>query len=94
MKSHLHIKIVLLLAAFTVFSSVDVLAQHTVSGTVIDASTSEPLPAVNILVKGTTRGTTSDTDGQFELIAESSADTLVFSYVGYQSQEVPIQVGN
>ncbi|PAU95874.1 SusC/RagA family TonB-linked outer membrane protein [Aliifodinibius salipaludis] len=91
MKSHLHIKIVSMLAVFIVFFSVDTLAQHEVSGMVIDASTSEPLPAVNILVKGTTRGTTSDTNGQYELPVESSTDTLVFSYVGYESQEVPIQ---
>lgn len=91
MESKLHIKSLLLTVVFAVFISVDAYGQHTVSGTVIDASTSESLPAVNIQIKGTTRGTTTDADGQYELTVESSADTLVFSYVGYQSQEIPIE---
>jgi len=59
-----------------------------VSGNVTD-ETGEGLPGVNILVKGTTKGTTTDIDGNFTLDAENS-DILVFSFVGYISQEVAV----
>jgi len=94
MSSHLQIKSMLLVVLFTITFSVDAIGQHTVSGTVIDASTSETLPAVNILVKGTTRGTSTDAEGAYELNATSPNDTLVFSYVGYQKMEVPIDGRN
>lgn len=74
----------------TVFGSVDAFSQHTVSGTVIDASTSETLPGVNILLKGTTRGTSTDSDGSYQMTASSASDTLIFTFIGYQTQEVPI----
>jgi len=90
MKSHLQQKSLLLIALFFAFCAVDATAQHTVSGRVIDASTSQTLPAVNILVKGTTRGTSTDAQGEYELTVPSATDTLVFSYVGYQNQTVPI----
>lgn len=78
------------MALLACFSTLTAHGQQTVSGTVIDASTSEPLPGVNILVKGTARGASTDAEGTYELTVPSSADTLVFSFVGYQSQEVPI----
>lgn len=65
--------------------------EHLVSGTVIDAETDGPLPGANIVVKGTTLGATSDSDGQYEVEAPSAQDTLVFSFVGYETQEIPIQ---
>jgi len=65
--------------------------QHRVSGTVIDSTSSETLPGVNIAVKGTTTGTTTGADGTFQLTAPSSTDTLMFSFVGYATQEVPIR---
>ncbi|SMO62324.1 SusC/RagA family TonB-linked outer membrane protein [Fodinibius sediminis] len=60
-----------------------------VSGTVVDGS-GESLPGVNILVKGTTTGTTTGSDGAFQLNVPSLQDTLVFSFIGFQRQEVPI----
>src|SRR5699024_8315449 len=67
------------------------LAQNTtISGTVIDASTDDPIPGVNILVKGTTTGTSTDAEGGFELNVASMQDTLVISFIGYQTQEEPI----
>src|SRR5699024_8281968 len=62
----------------------------TVSGTVTDASTEGTIPGVNILVKGTTTGTSTDAEGDFELNVPSMQDTLVISFIGYQTQEVPI----
>lgn len=58
----------------------------TVKGRVVDEK-NEGLPGVNILVKGTTNGTITDFDGNYTINAEDNA-TLVFSYVGYLSQEV------
>ncbi|MDH3711590.1 MAG: TonB-dependent receptor, partial [Cyclobacteriaceae bacterium] len=65
------------------------LQAQSVSGKVTDASSGEGLPGVNILIKGTTSGTISDTDGNYNLQAASNA-TLVFSFVGYEAQEVSV----
>src|SRR5699024_12380388 len=70
--------------------AVSAMAQQTIRGTITDASTSETLPGVNILVKGTSTGASTDANGAFELTVESLQDTLVASYIGYQTQEVPI----
>jgi len=59
-----------------------------VSGTVTDDK-GEGLPGVSVVVKGTSRGTTTDTNGKYRLDAPERA-TLVFSYVGYLSQEVAV----
>lgn len=64
---------------------------QTISGTVIDATDEAPLPGVNILVKGTTIGTSSDTEGNYSLNVSSLKDTLIFSFIGYQTQKVPIE---
>ncbi len=63
---------------------------ETVSGVVTDAESNEPLPAVNIRVKGTTTGTSTDTNGQFSISVESLQDTLIFSFVGYETTEIAI----
>jgi len=55
----------------------------TIKGKVIDGSTSKPLEGVNIIVMGTTIGTTSDANGNFEINAETIKMELTFSYVGY-----------
>ena len=51
-----------------------------------------PLPGVNILVKGSTRGTVTGVDGAFSLSADAG-DILTISLVGYKKIEVPVQVG-
>src|SRR5687767_3378973 len=60
-----------------------------VSGTVRDENNS-PLPGVNILVKGTTAGTITDTNGKYQLAVPNSNTVLVFSFIGYMEQEVTI----
>ncbi|MDZ7682759.1 MAG: SusC/RagA family TonB-linked outer membrane protein [Fodinibius sp.] len=65
-------------------------AEATVTGTVTDGSTGNTLPGVNILVKGTSRGTSTGSDGKFELTVPTLQDTLVFSYIGYRTEEIPI----
>jgi len=61
---------------------------QTVSGVVSDAS--GPLPGVNVLVKGTTTGTQTDFDGNYSVNVSTSDAVLVFSFLGYSSQEVPV----
>jgi TonB-linked SusC/RagA family outer membrane protein len=65
-------------------------AQTTVSGRVTSGEDSEPLPGVNILVKGTAEGTISDAEGNFSIAVPSSESVLIFSFVGYQAQEVAV----
>ena len=68
------------------------LAQHTVhvEGIVKDSVTGEALPAVAVMLKGTTIGTVTDNDGRFTLEAESAARTLSVSYLGYETYERPL----
>ena len=61
----------------------------TVSGSVVDASTSEPIIGANVLVEGTGTGTVTDYDGQFQLQVETGS-TLEIRYVGYKEQRLPI----
>lgn len=63
-------------------------SQNTISGTVMDGEFSEPLPFATVIVKETGEGTTTDFDGVFRVDVGSGAYTLIFSFVGYQSQEV------
>jgi TonB-linked SusC/RagA family outer membrane protein len=62
---------------------------HAVSGTVKD-DTNNPLPGVNVVVKGTTNGTTTDSDGKFALEVPNGDEVLIFSFIGYATQEVAI----
>ena len=68
--------------------------QRTITGTVTDASSGEPLIGANILVKETARGTITDLDGAYSLVISEDDNTLVFSYTGYTSQEIAIGASN
>ena len=63
-------------------------AQKMVTGTVLDNGAG--LPGVNVAVKGTSMGAQTDIDGKFSVKAPAGATTLVFSYIGYNTQEVAI----
>lgn len=65
--------------------------QSTVQGRVIDAQTEEPLPGVNILIEGTTTGTVTDDDGNFELNVSDLSSTLIITYIGYNRIEIPLE---
>ena len=80
-------RMVLLLACL--FAGISAWAQGTVTGTVTDAN-DEPLIGATVLVKGTSVGTSTDIDGKFS-IAAAQGKTLVVSYVGYTTQEVPVK---
>lgn len=63
--------------------------QKLITGMVADSASYTPLPYVNIMIKGKTKGTISDTQGSFKLVATEN-DTLVFSFVGYNTTEIPL----
>ncbi|MVM39005.1 TonB-dependent receptor plug domain-containing protein [Spirosoma sp. HMF3257] len=64
-------------------------AELTVSGTIAD-ETGQTLPGVNVVVKGTNRGTTSDVAGTYRLSVPEANAVLIFSYVGYEPKEVAV----
>lgn len=64
----------------------------TVSGKVTGSDDGLPLPQVTVLIKGTTKGTPTDMDGNYSLSGVPAGATLVFRYLGYVTQEV--EVGN
>ena len=79
------LKSLLLLGAFVCFAAVQA---QTVSGTVSDSS--GPLPGASVVVKGTSNGTQTDFDGNYTLNDVAGDATLVFSYIGFASQEVSV----
>jgi len=83
-------KMFVMIVAFLV--STIAFAQGTISGSVTDGSTGDPLPGASVLVKGTTNGVTADFDGNFTITA-NSGDVLVISYLGFQTLEVAAKNG-
>lgn len=74
------------------FAAIDLQAQYTrVIGIVTDASTSEPIPFVNIYLKGTSVGATTGFDGKFSIKTQVKADSLYVSSIGYMPQVFPIK---
>nr|WP_229581239.1 TonB-dependent receptor [Persicitalea jodogahamensis] len=69
-----------------------ILAEKTIQGKVTDSATGQGLPGVNVVVKGTSQGTTTNEQGNYTMTVTDNAAVIVFSFVGYLSQEV--QVGN
>jgi hypothetical protein len=63
--------------------------EHKVSGKIID-DTGEPLAGVSIVLKGTTTGTTSGADGTYELTLPEPTGVLMFSFIGFATQEVAV----
>ena len=64
-------------------------AQISVNGNVTD-KTGEPLPGVNIIEKGTSNGVITDFNGNYEIAVESNAAILVFSFIGFEKQEINV----
>jgi TonB-linked SusC/RagA family outer membrane protein len=65
-----------------------VLAQNTFSGSVIDKTSGQPIPGVNVNVQGSATGASTDFDGKFVLSNVKKGDNVVFSYIGYKSETV------
>ncbi len=87
--------IVLMTYLLLIFIPRDVNAQTgSIYGEISDASTGESLPGATIVLQGTTQGTTSDIDGRYLLRRVPVGEyVVVFSYMGYESQEIPVTVG-
>jgi TonB-dependent starch-binding outer membrane protein SusC len=62
--------------------------ERVVTGKVTDGADSSPLPGVNVVVQGTTKGTTTDADGNYSLTLAQGENTLVYTFVGYKTQTV------
>jgi len=80
---------VILLLLFSVCSIAGIYAQRTVTGTVLDES-QQPIPSANVVLKGTQTGALTDSNGKFTLTVPSSGGTLLISFIGYVTQEVPV----
>lgn len=79
------------LTAVLMLASSELWAQDmVVSGRVTDAEEGSGLPGVNVVLQGTTNGAVTDTDGRYSLTVPSDAGTLVFTFVGMATQEIPI----
>ena len=61
----------------------------TVSGTVIDDN-NKPMSGVSVSIRGTTTMTSTDANGRFKILVESDSAVLLFSYIGYAQQEIPV----
>jgi TonB-linked SusC/RagA family outer membrane protein len=80
------------LALLILMSSFAVFAQELqVKGVVTSADDGQPIPGVSVVVKGTTNGMITDLDGKYSLNAPGNS-TLVFSFVGMKSQEIPVNM--
>ena len=64
--------------------------ERTIPGQVVDAK-GEPLIGVSILVKGTTDGAITDLDGNYKIVTKSNNPVIVYSYIGYKTQEIPLK---
>ncbi|QHT72218.1 TonB-dependent receptor [Rhodocytophaga rosea] len=80
---------VLLMVCLLLLAQVSLAQLRTVSGTIKDEQ-GNPLPGANIIVKGTTSGTTSDSNGGYSLGISSAQDVLIISFIGYFGKEVPV----
>ena len=81
----------LLLLIVVVFSlSSSIYAQKTVSGQVLENDSNQPMPEVSVLVKGTNKGATTDFDGNFAIKDVDANSVLIFSYMGFITQEITV----
>lgn len=85
MKKQYHVLSVMVLLLFAGFSA---FAQRTVTGKVVD-SQGQGMPGVNVIVKGTSAGTTTNSDGNYSIAAADDA-VLVFSFIGFAQQEATV----
>ncbi|NJW52092.1 SusC/RagA family TonB-linked outer membrane protein [Salinimicrobium oceani] len=89
-------RVSLFLLGFFLLLGAEAIAQEgiTVSGTVVDAQTQEPLPGVNIVEKGTSNGTMTNFDGEYSIEVSGPNAVLVYSFMGFRAQEVNVNGRN
>lgn len=83
-------KKILLFAICWMLLSTVAFSQQEISGHLTDAGTGDVLPGVNVIIKGRTTGTITDVNGDFRLEVVGDDNILVFSFIGYESQEVVV----
>ncbi|MEQ9440849.1 MAG: TonB-dependent receptor [Cyclobacteriaceae bacterium] len=83
-------KKILLIGVLITWILPQAMAQQQVAGKVTDASSGESLPGVNVLVKNSSAGTVTDVNGSYSISVPNEDDILVFSSIGYISQEVEV----
>lgn len=76
---------------FSLLIASSAVAQHKVTGYVRDADTNEPIAGANVHIKNTATGTNTNVDGFYSISVNSPSDILVFSFVGFQTKEVPVK---
>jgi TonB-linked SusC/RagA family outer membrane protein len=88
----LNFKINLLVLMFVVSGTISgfEIQQLTVTGTVTDESTGEPMPGVNVVIKGTAVGALTGPDGKYSLTVSDPNAVLIFSFIGYNTIERPV----
>ncbi|MGM0945218.1 MAG: SusC/RagA family TonB-linked outer membrane protein [Bacteroidota bacterium] len=79
-----------LLLLMSLLTSISLFAQQAVTGKVTAKEDGQPLPGVSIVVKGTSTGTVTDIDGNYSISVPGSESVLVFSFIGFESQEIPV----
>jgi len=88
--SRLNLLKLILAVAFIASGTVAMGQKRTVTGTVSSAADQLPLPGVNVQVKGTTTGTITNGEGQYQISVASNDAILVFSFVGFKRQELKV----
>jgi TonB-linked SusC/RagA family outer membrane protein len=87
-KRYLRISI---LATLLISMHTFLLAQEvTITGSVTSAEDNAPLPGASIYIKGTTRGTVTDLEGNYTILVQPGSDILVFTFIGHVDQEIPV----
>jgi TonB-dependent starch-binding outer membrane protein SusC len=84
-------KFLLLCFSFVFVLSIAWAQERVVTGKVTASDDGSSLPGVNVVLKGTTNGTVTDSDGNFKLNVPASGGSLVFSFIGLQTQEIPLE---
>jgi len=83
----------LVLALLSFFLPSLALAQTSLRGHITDAATHEPLPSVSVAFPGSTEGTVTDADGNFELSSDKTYTTVQVSFIGYKTIVKPVTPG-
>jgi Ca-activated chloride channel homolog len=87
-------KITMLILAMGVSLGFLVAQERVITGTITAADDGSALPGVNILLKGTKKGTISDAEGKYEIMVPESGGNLVFSFIGYIPIEIKLGISN
>src|SRR5438105_3118151 len=94
LKKFMKTKISLLVGIMIVLTSFRLMPSRTIMGKVTSAEDGSALPGVNVLLKGTTTGTVTDSQGNYLIAAPDQGGVLVFSFIGLQTKEIKIGTKN